>query len=108
VTATGTVVLELGVGFTDDEVTVSVDGEQVWRRPDVSTNYSIGIAEIIPLGPRVDASQIEVRVRNLVGSAPLPPPNGTARDGGEVRLRADLDPTGRELTVRPAPQEPLY
>jgi hypothetical protein len=94
-----TVVLELGEGFKDDEVTVLLDGQEIWHRRGVTTNWSVGIAEVVPLPPSTTTSRLEVRTHNLSGSASLTP----TRDRGEVRLRADIDDAGAGLTVGPAP-----
>lgn len=99
-----TLVLELGEGFTDDEVSVLVDGELVWQRRGVTTNYSVGIAEVVRLPPPATPARLEVRTRRLSGSTSLAP----ARHGGEVRLRAEIDPAGAGLTLGPARDEPIF
>jgi hypothetical protein len=99
-----TVVLELGEGFRDDEVTVLLDGQEVWQGRGVTTNYSIGIAEVVQLPPMATTSRLEVRTRRLSESLSLT----STRDAGEVRLRAAIDPAGAGLTIGPAPSGPLY
>ena len=103
-TDVSTPVLELGTGFRDDEVTVLVDGREVWRRSGVTTDYSVGLAGVVPL-PAGAAGTVEVRVGVRAG--------GTATLGGDVsaasggRLRADLDPAGA-MVVGPAPEGPVF
>jgi hypothetical protein len=92
-----TLAVELGTGFSDDEVTVLVDGQQVWRRAGVTTNYSVGIADIARI--RAPAgSTVEARVRGTVR---------TWRIADEERLRLDIDPGG-QLTLAPAPEGPIF
>ena len=93
--------LELGTGFRDDEVTVSLDGGQVWHGRGVTTDYSVGLAAVVPL-PAGASGTVEVRVGSRAsGSARLPP------TGDGCRLRADLDPAGA-MTVGPAPEGPVF
>ena len=90
--------LELGTGFTGDEVTVLLDGREVWHGGTVSTDYSIGLAALVPL-PVGAAGALEVRVgTRAVGTATLTPTE---------RLRVDLDPAGA-ITVGPAPEGPYF
>jgi hypothetical protein len=76
--------VELGEGFADDEVTVLVDGREEWRRAGVTTNYSVGIADVarVPGGP---GAVVEVRVRQLTGRS---------RVGEDARLRVDIGDSG--------------
>jgi hypothetical protein len=87
-----TLAVEMGDGFTDDDVVVLIDGQDVWRRTGVTTNYSVGIAAMA----RVDAAAgatVEVRARGKSRSY---------RVGPETHLRADIAPGG-ELHLGPAP-----
>jgi hypothetical protein len=103
VTDATTPVLELGTGFRDDEVTVLLDGREVWHGRGVSTDYSVGLAAVVPL-PAGATGVVEVRVgTRATGSAAL---TGAAAAGNE-RLRADLDPAGA-MTVGPAPEGPYF
>jgi hypothetical protein len=103
VTAPGTAVLELGTGFRDDEVTVLLDGREVWHGRGVSTDYSVGLAALVPL-PAGATGEIEIRVgTRATGTGALIGPAA----GGETRLRADLDPAGA-MSIGPAPEGPLY
>jgi hypothetical protein len=103
VTDASTPVLELGTGFRDDEVTVLLDGREVWHGRGVSTDYSVGLAAVVPL-PAGAAGEVEVRVgTRATGRAPL---TGAAATG-QTRLRADLDPAGA-MTVGPAPEGPIF
>ena len=98
VTDAGTPALELGTGFTGDEVTVLLDGREVWHGGAVSTDYSVGLAGLVPL-PHGAAGALEVRVgTRAIGTATL--------TAGE-RLRVDLDPAGA-ITVGPAPEGPYF
>jgi hypothetical protein len=100
VTDTGSPLLELGTGFRDDEVTVCVDGAPVWRGRGVSTDYSVGLAAVVPLPPGAGGT-VEVRVGSRA--------SGTAQlaTASAARLRADLDPAGA-MTIGPAPEGPLF
>ncbi|MGH3905912.1 MAG: hypothetical protein ACRDTE_17290 [Pseudonocardiaceae bacterium] len=92
--------LEFGEGFADDEVVVLLDGQQVWHREGVTTNYSVGLADVarLPL-PASRSATLEVRVRGSAQSHRVE----AAAGGGEVRLRADLTPAGG-LNLGPAPE----
>jgi len=94
VTDTGTPTLELGAGFRDDEVSVLLDGREVWHGAAVSTDYSVGLAAVVPLPAA--SGELEVRVGTRA--------TGTATLSG-VRLRAELDPAGT-MTIGPAPEGP--
>ena len=99
-TDASTPVLELGTGFRDDEVTVLLDGREVWHDRGVSTDYSVGLAALVPL-PAGATGALDVRVgTRATGTATL---TGAA---GE-RLRVDLDPAGA-ITVGPAPEGPYF
>lgn len=92
--------LELGEGFSDDEVVVLLDGQQVWHREGVTTNYSVGLADVarFPWPPSRSAT-LEVRVRGSAQSHRVE----AAAGAGEVRLRAHLGADG-VLTLGPAPE----
>jgi hypothetical protein len=96
-----TLAVELGVGFSDDEVVVLVDGRQAWHREGVTTNYSVGIADVARM-PASTGSTVEVRVRSLSRSHRVGPVAAA-----EVRLRADIDPE-EELRLGAAPEEPVF
>ena len=88
--------VELGVGFADDEVVLLLDGKEVWRRKGVTTNYSVGLADVVRLpGP----GTLEVRVRGDVLSGRVGP--------DMARLRVDLDPSGAPR-LRAAPEGPVF
>ena len=100
-TDAGPPALELGTGFRDDEVTVSLDGGQVWHGRGVTTDYSVGLAAVVPL-PSGSGGVLEVRVGSRA--------SGSARftaSGDGSRLRADLDPAGA-MTLGPAPEGPIF
>ena len=99
-TDASTPVLELGTGFQGDEVTVLLDGREVWHGRAVSTDYSVGLAALVPL-PVGASGELEVRVgTRALGTAPL---TGTP----DERLRVDLDPAGA-MTIGPAPEGPYF
>lgn len=83
--------LELGEGFSHDDVVVLVDGSPIWHSSDVSTNYSVGLADRVRLPiSGVDTAIVEVRARGSVGTAQV----GAAPDGDGSVLRAVIDPDG--------------
>lgn len=96
-TGTGSAALELGTGFRDDEVAVLLDGGPVWRGRGVTTDYSVGLAAVVPLPAASGALEVRVGSR-ATGTAQLVP---------GARLRADLDPAGT-MTVGPAPEGPVF
>jgi hypothetical protein len=103
VTDASTPVLELGTGFQGDEVTVLLDGREVWHGRGVSTDYSVGLAALVPL-PAGATGAVEIRVgTRAAGTADL----AGAAASGVARLRVDLDPAG-VLSVGPAPEGPYF
>ncbi|WP_130504236.1 hypothetical protein [Blastococcus saxobsidens] len=98
-------VLELGTGFRDDEVTVLLDGREVWSGGGITTDYSIGLAAVVPLPGPVDGQPLlEVRVGSRArGAERLPGPAAA----GPVRLRCDLDPAGA-MALGTAPEGPMF
>ena len=95
---TGQLEVELGTGFTDDDVAVYLDGAEVWRRGGVTTNYSVGLADVVRL-PATAAGTLEVRVRDKARSRRIEP--------GAHRLRVDLDPSGAPR-MADAPEGPVF
>lgn len=94
--------LELGTGFRDDEVTVLLDGREVWHGQGVSTDYSVGLAAVVPLP--ADGETVEVQVGSrAAGAARLA--DAAAVESG--RLRVDLDPAGA-MGIAPAPEGPVF
>jgi hypothetical protein len=91
--------LELGTGFRDDDVTVLLDGREVWRGSGVTTNYSVGLAAVVPLPAGESESVLEVRV----GDRSL----GRRQVEPGARLRCDLDPAGT-ATLGAAPEGPVF
>lgn len=87
-----TLAVELGEGFSDDEVVVVVDGRDEWRREGVTTNYSVGIAAMARVAASTGAT-VEVRTRGLSSELQV---------GEETHLRADISPAG-DLRLGPAP-----
>ena len=102
-TDASTPVLELGTGFQGDEVTVLLDGREVWHGRGVSTDYSVGLAAVVPL-PAGATGEVEIRVgTRATGTGALIGPGAA----GETRLRADLDPAGA-MSIGPAPEGPIF
>ena len=98
-------VLELGTGFRDDDVTVLLDGREVWSGTGISTDYSIGLAAVVPLPEPVGGEPVlEVRVgHRATGSQQV-----TGADAaGRLRLRCDLDPAGA-MAIGAAPEGPVF
>lgn len=95
-TAPGELEIELGEGFSDDEVAVLVDGQEIWRQGNISTNWSVGIADVVRVAaPASGAPTVEVRARGTAAAYRL------GADGERVRLQANLDPNG-DLHLGPA------
>ncbi|ONI84863.1 hypothetical protein ALI22I_30770 [Saccharothrix sp. ALI-22-I] len=90
--------VELGEGFADDEVTVLVDGQEEWHRTGVTTNYSVGIADVARISGEPGAL-VEVRVRDLAGRREV---------GEDARLRADIDVSGKKLALGAASQGDIF
>ncbi len=93
--------LELGEGFSDAEVELLADGQAVWHRQGVTTNYSVGLADVVQL---LEApTNLEVRIRNHEGQHRL-----TMPVGADVRrLRVWFDPAG-EPHGGPSPEGPVF
>lgn len=97
------IAVELGEGFAGDDVAVMVDGAQRWHGSGITTNYSVGIAEVVRV-PMPDAGAVvEVQVR---GTSDLTKVDAPAA-AGEVRLRARIDPAGA-VSLSPAGDEPRF
>jgi hypothetical protein len=96
--------VELGTGFADSDVAVLVDGTEVWHGSGITTNYSVGIADVVRIPLAAGATPtVEVRVGDTARSTTVPAP----ATEGEVRLRCDLDPSGA-MTVGAAPEGPIF
>jgi hypothetical protein len=94
------VVLELGTGFRDDDVSVLLDGREVWSAGGVTTDYSVGLAAVVPL-PATGALEVRVGHR-AAGTRQVDVPAG-----GQLRLRCDLDPAGA-MALGEAPEGPVF
>lgn len=92
--------LELGEGFSDAEVLLLADGETVWHQHGVTTNYSVGLADVVQL-PDLSMG-IEVRIRDHHGQHSV----AMSVSKEARRLRVWLDPAG-EPHGGPAPEGPL-
>ncbi len=62
--------IDLREGFSNDSVSVEANGKQVFHKDSVTTNYSVGLAECIPV--EMPAGRLTIRVviasRNLQSS----------------------------------------
>jgi hypothetical protein len=96
------VVLELGTGFRDDDVSVLLDGREVWSAGGVTTDYSVGLAAVVPL-PQA-AGELEVRVGERASGSRRVQESAAA---GPLRLRCDLDPAGA-MALGAAPEGPVF
>ena len=76
--------VELGEGFAGDEVTVLVDGKEEWHRTGVTTNYSVGIADVARV-PGEPGSLVEVHVGHRERQVQM---------GEGDRLRVDVADSG--------------
>ncbi|GAA5121591.1 hypothetical protein [Haloechinothrix salitolerans] len=119
----GALVVELAEGFAGDDVTVLIDGEQMWHRNGVSTNYSVGIADVVRLPMPTKAwPTVEVQVgrraatRRVDVGETARAADGEGVDVGaeagseaprELRLRARIDPAGT-LSLGVASEETRY
>lgn len=102
----GTLAVELAEGFAGEDVAVLVDGTPVWHGERVTTNYSVGIADVVWLSlPASGHPTVEVRVGSRSSSQRV---DATAATGsGELRLRARIDPAGA-LTLGEASDEARF
>jgi hypothetical protein len=99
-----TTVVELGTGFDGDDVAVLLNGREVWHRDGVSTNYSVGLADVVRLAsPAGDEGLLEVRVGRRTASQQVDLQAGA----GAGRWRVDIDPSGA-LALGPAPDGPVF
>lgn len=89
--------VELGEGFADDEVTVLVDGREEWHRTGVTTNYSVGIADVARVTGEPGAL-VEVRVRDRASRGQV---------GENARLRVDIGDSG-ELAMGSAREGDVF
>ena len=98
-------VVELGEGFTDNAVTVTADDKVVWNREHVTTNYSIGLADIarVPISapPRVVGVRAGTSSTSY-GSATI------ELTGTDVpRLRCSMD-SNHNLQISLSPEMPIF
>ncbi|MEV0292053.1 hypothetical protein [Nocardia sp. NPDC050710] len=97
--------LEIGEGFKDDDLRVLVDGREVWHGAGLTTNYSVGLADVIDVPVRTTGS-VSVEVLSRGGESASYQVDLTA--GAGIRLRCRLDPTSKRLELGPAPTAPLF
>jgi hypothetical protein len=95
-------VLELGTGFNDAETTVLLDGRAVRPPRKLTTNYSVGLADVVPIAAPQSGGPVvlEVRVGARSTSVTLSPET-------PGRLRVDVEPDGT-LRLGSAPEGPIY
>ena len=97
----GEVVIELGEGFSDDDVAVLVDGQEVWRTSGITTNWSVGLADVVRIAADASRlSEVEVRARGATVSHQVER-SAKLTDHDELRLRAAFSPDG-DLRLAPA------
>lgn len=107
-TGTGELVVELGEGFTDDEVAVLVDGREAWHADGVTTNWSIGLADVVRVP--ADAArphEVAVRARGATAAHRLAEAGDEPAVRSERRVRARFTPEG-DLQVEPADGGPIF
>ncbi|MFQ6398595.1 hypothetical protein ACLMAJ_34805 [Nocardia sp. KC 131] len=97
--------LEIGEGFEDDDLRVLVDGREVWHGAGLTTNYSVGLADVVAV-PVEKTGPVSVEVLSRGGGSASYQVDLTAGTG--IRLRCQLDPTSKRLELGPAPTEPLF
>ncbi|MDV6011744.1 hypothetical protein [Haloechinothrix sp. LS1_15] len=95
--------VELGEGFSGDRVTLLIDGSEVWHGTAVTTNYSVGIADVVYLAAAPRGATVEVRAGNRSAQLRLPSTPGTP---DRVRFRAAIALDGT-LTLDLVDEEPL-
>lgn len=101
---TDSLAIELGEGFAGDDVDVLVDGKRVWHGEGVTTNYSVGIADVVRVpAPTSAEATVEVRVGRRTSAQQVEPKAAS----GEIRLRARIDPAGA-LALGAAPEGPVF
>jgi hypothetical protein len=49
-------------GFRNDSVTLTIDGHEVYRKADVSTNLAIGLAESVDVSASGDVVRLDVEI----------------------------------------------
>jgi hypothetical protein len=96
--------LELGTGYAGVEVTVLVDGRVAWHGDDVNTNYSVGLAGVVPLPVPADGDAV---VAIEVGGRAHSQRVHLRSSSGAVRLRADVEPDGT-IVLGPASGDPVF
>ena len=97
--------LEIGEGFDDDDLRVLVDGREVWHGEGLTTNYSVGLADVVDV-PVGTAEQVIVEVQSSDGFASTYPVDFSATRDIRLRYRRD-SPSGR-AELGPAPEGPLF
>jgi hypothetical protein len=95
--------IELGEGFADDEVVVLADGQEVWHESGVTTNYSVGLADVLRLRTAAPGTEVELLVRRKGRSYRT----GVRAGAHPARLRATVDDKGNPI-LGPAPEGPVF
>lgn len=95
-----TLQVDLREGFNGDTVIVRIDGQEVYRRSGVATNYSVGLADSF----RAEVAGGDVRVEVMLPEKGLDH-SSVHRVSGPATLAFTLDPagglTGREVEASP-------
>lgn len=98
------IVVELGEGFVDDEVTITIDRAPVWRGEHIHTDYSIGRACMVNLAAPASSRSLGFEVgpppRIRRASVDLGP-------GAAHRFRCAMEPDG-SLVITPADDGPVF
>jgi hypothetical protein len=94
--------VDLREGFQRDTVIVRVDGREVYNRPDVETNYSVGLADRLTAEVSTGTVRVEVLLprRGLEGSLTIPVTDSAT-------LSFSLDPAGA-LSGQQVEDSPRY
>lgn len=97
------IAVELAEGFAGDDVAILVDGAEVWHKSSVTTNYSVGLADVVRVQAPAGEGTVEVQVRGKSDTALV----DATTAAGEIRLRARIDPAGA-IALAPAGEQHRY
>ena len=94
--------VDLREGFNGDTVIIRIDGQEAFDRPDVKTNYSVGLADRLSVEVAPGNVRVEVLLpeRGLASSL-------TIAVTQPVTVAFSLDPAG-ELSGREVEPSPRY
>lgn len=94
--------VDLNEGFEDDTVTVQVNGAEIFCKEAVSTNYSIGVAEVITTEAPAGSLKIHIRVSTRQADKSL-----ETEISSPLFVAVSLSPTGA-LSFQQSSEEPTY